>query len=177
MAEAISTWMEKVSINGGYETVEGTPTLRIAGLTGVPVGMTITAASATLITADELISLKRKVKTQFRANASWLINPDTLTLLKKLKYADGTYIFNEKDNTLLDKPIMESENMPAATAGLKSIYFGDFSGLYGKINEQVNITVLREAYKVKHAIGVVGFVEFDAKVVETQKIAVLAMHA
>jgi HK97 family phage major capsid protein len=177
MAESIANWMEKVSINGGYETVDGTPTLRIAGLTGVSSGMTITAAGTTAITSDELISIKRKVKTPFRANASWLLNPETLTSIKKLKYADGTYIFNEKDNTILDKPIMESENMPTATAGKKAIYFGDFSGLYGKINEQVNITVLREAYKVKHAIGVVGFVEFDSKVVEAQKIAAIEMHA
>ena len=51
------------------------------------------------------------------------------------------------------------------------------SGLATKFGEDMSIEVLREKYATQHAVGVVGWVEFDAKVEDAQKIAVLKMHA
>ena len=39
----------------------------------------------------------------------------------------------------------------------------------------MNIEVLREKYADEHAVGVVGWLEFDAKVIDEQQIAVLEM--
>jgi hypothetical protein len=41
----------------------------------------------------------------------------------------------------------------------------------------MTIEVLREKYATQHAVGVVGWVEFDSKVENDQKIAALVMHA
>ena len=49
------------------------------------------------------------------------------------------------------------------------------SGLATKFSEELAIQVLREVYAAQHAIGVVGWIEFDAKVQDQQKIAVLKM--
>ena len=45
----------------------------------------ITAASATAITADELISLQASVKQAYQKDACWIMNPTTFTMLRKLK--------------------------------------------------------------------------------------------
>jgi hypothetical protein len=57
------------------------------------------------------------------------------------------------------------------------IFYGDMSGLATKFGEDMTIEVLREKYATQHAVGVVGWVEFDSKVENDQKIAALVMHA
>ena len=67
--------------------------------------------------------------------------------------------------------------MPGFTASTTAIYYGDFSGLALKISEDIDIEVLRERFATEHAIGVVGYIECDAKIENEQKIAVLKMAA
>ena len=50
--------------------------------------------------------------------------------------------------------------------------YGDFSGLAVKESEKSEIQVLREKFATQHAVGVVAWGELDAKVEDTQKIAV-----
>ena len=61
--------------------------------------------------------------------------------------------------------------MDDIASGKKVIYYGDMSGLATKFSEEMHVEVLRELYAAQHAIGVVGWVEFDAKVQDQQKIA------
>jgi len=70
-----------------------------------------------------------------------------------------------------------SENMPLMAISTKAIAYGDFSGLFVKLVENVDIKVLREKYADEHVVGVIGWVEADSKIVEPQKIAVLTMKA
>ena len=58
---------------------------------------------------------------------------------------------------------------------LRSIFYGDMSGLSVKFSEELNVDVLRERYADEHAIGVIGWVELDGRVSNQQKIAVLVM--
>ena len=51
------------------------------------------------------------------------------------------------------------------------------SGLALKIGEELNIQVLNEKYAEQHAIGIVGWMEADAKVENAQKLAKLVMKA
>ena len=65
--------------------------------------------------------------------------------------------------------------MPEIAAGNTAIYYGDMMGLATKFNENMNIEVLRERYADEHAYGVIGWLEFDAKVIDEQQIAKLTM--
>ena len=65
--------------------------------------------------------------------------------------------------------------MPDMATGSTAIYYGDMSGLATKFSEDMNIEVLREKYATQHAIGVVGWLEFDSKIEDAQKIAALKM--
>ena len=74
-------------------------------------------------------------------------------------------------NMLLGKPVYVSDNMPEVGAGKIAVYYGDMSGLATKFSEDINIEVLREKYATQHAIGVVGWLEFDGKIEDPQKIS------
>lgn len=170
MAESIAKWIEK-------ELLYGTSS-KVAGLSTVTQG--ITTASATAITADEIIDLQESIPDAYQANAIFIMNKTTRTALRKLKDGQGNYLLNKDANarwgyTLFGKDVYTSENMKAATSGNVAIYYGDFSGLAVKLAEDVNIQVLHEKYATQHAIGVVGWIEIDAKVENAQKIAKLTM--
>jgi len=173
MADEIATWIEGQLLNGtGTNAAQGA-----LNTTNVK-----TAAAAAAITADELIDLQAKVKQAFQANACWTMHPETFAAVKKLKDRNDRYLLQD-DITgafpyrLLGKPVHLSDNMPQMAAGAKAILYGDYSGLSVNFRENISIEVLREKYATMHAIGVVSWFEFDAKVTDSQKLAVLTMAA
>ncbi len=171
MSQAVARFMEK-------ECLIGTDS-KVAGLRGVTLG--VTAGSATVITAEELIKLKNKVKKQFRKGAKWIMSNDTLTAIELLKDGDDRFIFRddmngEFDGYVLGYPVEVSDNMPEIATKKDVIYFGDFSGLALKQRDDaLEMLVLREKYATQHAIGINAWLEFDAKVENAQKIAKLTM--
>lgn len=170
MAEKVSIWIEKELLNGTTGKVDG-----LKGVTQL-----ITAASTTAIIGDELIKLKDKIKDVYQNNACWIMSSNTRTALRLLKDGNQRYLFNDDvtspfGTTLLGKPVYVSDNMADIGTGKTVIYYGDFSGLAVKISENISIDVLREKYATEHAVGVVGYMEIDAKVENAQKIAKLVM--
>lgn len=159
------------------ELLVGTPE-KIAGLSTVK--LTKTAASATAITADELIEFQALVKDVFQQDAIWIMSSATRTAIRKLKDGNNRYLLQDDitapfGKILLGKPVYISDNMPDMTTGGVAIYYGDMSGLAVKITEDLEIQILREKYATQHAIGVVGWMELDSKVENAQKIAALKM--
>ena len=169
MAYSIIRFIENVLLNGSG-SVEGLSTLTNS----------LTAASATEIKADEVIKLKDKIKDVFQGNAIWIMSPATRTALRLLKDEVGRYLLQDDitspfGSVLLGKPVYVTDNMPDIAAGATAIYYGDMRGLATKFSEDMNIEVLREKYATQHAIGVVGWLEFDSKIEDAQKIAKLVM--
>lgn len=173
MAYAIKRFIEKELLLGTPDKVEGLSTL----------SNSITSAAAGKITADEVIDLHDAIKDEFQNGAIWIMSPATRTALRKLKASTGVYLLNDDISTpfgtsILGKPVYVSDNMPNYTEdGKVAIYYGDMSGLATKFSEEINIEVLREKFATQHAIGIVGWFEFDSKVENEQKIAKLVMHA
>lgn len=173
MAEEIAIWLEGQLLTGtGSSAAQG----------ALNTTTKITTAAATAITADELIELQAKVKQSYQGNACWTMHPDTFTAIKKLKDGNERYLLQD-DVTgafpyrLLGKPVYLSDNMPKIAAGAKAILYGDYSGLSVNFRENISIEILREKYATQHAIGVVSWFEFDSKVTDHQKLAVLTMKA
>lgn len=172
MAYQIARFVEGELLNGTDEKVEG-----LSGLTNG-----ITTASASAITADEVIQLHDAIKDQFQQNAIWIMSSATRTALRTLKTQDGIYLLNDDisspfGTTLLGKPVYVSDNMEDIAAGKVVIYYGDMKGLATKFSEEINIEVLRERYADEHAVGVIGWLEFDSKVINEQMIAKLTMKS
>lgn len=169
MAYDISRFIEDVLLNG-KGSVKG-----LSDLTNVK-----TTASATAITADELILAQGKVKDVYQNNAIWIMSPATRDAIRSLKDGMGRYLLQDDislpfGKSLLGKPIYVSDNMPEMKAGKNAIYYGDMSGLATKFAEELSIQVLREKYATMHAVGVVGWIEFDSKVENAQKIVAVKM--
>lgn len=171
MSLAVARFLEKECLYG----TEG----KAEGLKGVTLKHTTT--SATVLTADDLIVVKNKVKKQFRKNAKWIMSNDTLTAIELLKDGNDRFIFREDmngefDGYILGYPVEVSDNMKEIGAGNDVIFFGDFSGLALKQrNDALELNILREKYATQHAVGINAWTEFDAKVENVQKIAKLTM--
>lgn len=173
MAYAIKRFIEKELLLGTPDKVDGLSTL----------SNSITTGAADKITADEVIDLHDAIKDEYQNGAIWIMSPATRTYLRKLKSSTGYYLLNDDISTpfgtsILGKPVYVSDNMPDYTEdGAVAIYYGDMSGLATKFSEEINIEVLREKFATQHAVGIVGWFEFDSKVENEQKIAKLVMHA
>lgn len=172
MAEAAAYWIENQLING--------TTSKIEGLSKVPAS--VTAASATAVTADELIDLQETIPDVYQGGCIWMMSKATRTAIRKLKDGQNNYLLNKDATsrwgyTLFGKDVYISDNMPDMAAGKRAILYLDCTGLAVKLTETPSVEVLREKYADQHAIGVICWMELDSKVENAQKIAVLAMKA
>jgi HK97 family phage major capsid protein len=170
MSRRIAWFLEDKLLNGA----EGKNTGALATTN------TLVAGSTTAITADKLIELQDKVSSEYQSNACWTMAPGTFTAIKKLKYADGSYML-QPDATLafpyrlLGKPVYLSDNMPAITSGAKAVLYGDYAALACNMRENISIEVLSEKYATQHALGVVAWFEFDSEIMDNKGLATLVM--
>ena len=171
MAESVARWIENQLLNGTKDKIEG-----LSKFT------TLTAAAQAAVTADELIDVQEEVPDVYQADAIWIMSKKTRTAIRKLKDSDGNYILN-KDATsrwgysLFGKDVYTSENMPDMAAEKRAILYGDMSGLAVKISEDMNIQVLQEKFATQHAVGIISWIELDAKIQNAQKLTGLTMKA
>lgn len=172
IAEAIAEFLEGQLLGG----TDG----KMTGLKSC--AQEVTSAAATAIASDELIDLQMQVKQRFQGACSWIMSNNTFKAIRKLKNAEGDYLMNrdltnEFSWNLLGKKVYVSDAMPDIAGGSVPIFYGDFSGLYVKLAEDVNVQVLKERYAEEHVVGVIAWAEIDSKIVEEQKIAKLTMKA
>lgn len=103
--------------------------------------------------SDVLIDLVYALKAGYRQNASWVMNRKTQGALRKLKDADGNYLWQPAASadgraSLLGFPLVEAEDMPAIGANSLSIAFGDFRRGYLVVDRQ-GVSVLRDPFSAK----------------------------
>lgn len=150
------------------------------GLSKISEAMTIETASASAITPDELIDLQDLIPDQYQENARFIMHRSTRNAIRKFKDNEGDYMLNRDFQakwgyTLLGKEVYTSKQMKQIAGGNVVIYYGDFSGLAVKTVEAGQIQPLYEKFATQHAIGLVAWLEFDAKLADTEKIAQLKM--
>lgn len=172
MAEAAAYWIENQLINGTTNKIEGLS----------KVTASVTAASATAVTSDELIDLQETIPDVYQGGCIWVMSKATRTAIRKLKDGQNNYLLNKDATsrwgyTLFGKDVYISDNMPDMAAGKRAILYLDPTGLAVKMTETPSVEVLREKYADQHAIGVICWMELDSKVENSQKIAALAMKA
>lgn len=138
----------------------------------------VTAASATAITADELIDLFYSLNSAYRKNAVWLLNDSTMKNIRKLKDSNGQYLWQSAlheggFDTLLGKRIYTSPYAPELVAGKKTVAFGDFN--YYWIGDRLGITFkrLNERFAETGQIGFIASKRLDGKLILPEAIKVL----
>lgn len=172
VAEAIADFLELELIQGTTGKMSG-----IASTTN-----TVTSGTVNKVDIDDLIDLQMSVPEVYQAKAVWILNKLTLKSLRKIKdTTNGDYILNKDATTgfgwsLFGKPAYVTESADVVATGNKAVFYGDMSGLYVKLARNVEIQILMEKFSTQHAIGAVGYIEADSKVVENQKIAALIVQ-
>ncbi|MEM0984643.1 MAG: phage major capsid protein [Pseudomonadota bacterium] len=102
--------------------------------------------------ADQIIDLIYTPKSQFRSNGRFVMNRRTVSAVRKLKDADGRYIWSPGSNgeaaTIMGYAVTEVEDMPDIGAGAAAIAFGDFRRGYLIVDRQ-GARVLRDPFSAK----------------------------
>lgn len=177
MAEALAVFIENFLINGD-SNIQG------SGMAGsMDSDNILSVASVAAITGDNLIDVQDMLPKAYQRDAYWIMNKTMRNKIRKLKDGQGNYLLvpdyaKGSGELLLGKPVEITDNMPtatAATSGSTVLYYGDYSGLAVKTGDTTEMEVLREKYAEQHAIGINLWIELDAKIENTQKIAALAL--
>lgn len=183
----ITNWVinkiaEKLAVFYEHETLIGTDG-KATGLSDLAASQIIESSASGTIKMDDVIDLKDSIKTAYQANAYFIANPATLTALRKLKDGASRYLMNDDVTspfgaTLLGKPIYVSDQMPTVGANKIALYYGDFGqGVAANITENFELQTLNELYATQHAVGFVGWTEFDIKIQNEQALAALKVKA
>ena len=158
----------------------GKPLGVLAANGGAQVG--VTAASATAITADEVIDLFYSLKAPYRKNAVFLLNDSSIKALRKLKDLQGQYLWQPSltagaPDTLLGRPVYTSSFMPSIAAGAKSILFGDLSYYWVADRQGRSFRRLGELYAPTGQVGFLATQRVDGKLILPEAVQVLQQKA
>lgn len=142
----------------------------------------VTAASATEITADEIINLVYALKRPYRKKAKFIMNDATIAALRKLKDENGQYLWQPslqagEPDRLFGYEVMTSAYVPTIAASKPVIAFGDFS--YYNIGDR-GVRSFAELKELFAGNGMVGFVakeRVDGKLVLAEAVQILKMGA
>lgn len=172
-ARRIGSREEESFFNGDGK---GKPLGILAAAGGAEVG--VTAASATAITADEVIDLFYSLKAPYRKNAVWLLNDATVKQIRKLKDSTGQYLWQPSlvagtPDTILGRPVKTSAFMPTAAAGAKTIAFGDFKYYWIADRQGRTFKKLSGLFAATGQVGFMGTQRVDGKLILPEAIKVL----
>lgn len=144
-----------------------------------------TTASASAITAAEVIDWVYSLGRQYRKNASILVNDATLGLIRKLGSVGGTtgYFWENsgalgEPDRLMGIPVYASAAMPTLAANAKIGIIGDFSN-YCIVAERgtYNLRVLKELYQATGQVGYIASNRVDCTVTLSEAFKTLVAGA
>ncbi|MEY8802827.1 phage major capsid protein [Leisingera sp. XS_AS12] len=102
---------------------------------------------------DAVIDLVYALAAEYRANATFIMNSKTAGMLRKLKDADGRFLWSDglaagEPARLMGYSVLVAEDMPDPASNSYSIAFGDFGAGY-TIAERPDLRVLRDPFSAK----------------------------
>lgn len=139
-----------------------------ASTNGIPTSRDVsTGNTATSIQTDGLIEAKFSVKGQYWPRLTWAFHRDAVKQIRKLKDANGQYIWQPGisqsiPDRILEVPYFMSEYMPNTfTTGLYVGIIGDFSFYWIADALDMALQRLVELYAETNQIGYIGRLETD----------------
>ncbi|MFV1876005.1 phage major capsid protein [Nioella sp.] len=103
--------------------------------------------------ADAIVDLVYALGARYRANASFVMNSKTAGAVRKMKDADGRFLWSDglaagEPARLMGYPVLIAEDMPDIATDAMAIAFGDFGAGY-TIAERPDLRVLRDPFSAK----------------------------
>jgi HK97 family phage major capsid protein len=103
--------------------------------------------------ADAIINLVYALSATYRANATFVMNSKTAGAVRKMKDADGRFLWSDglaagEPARLMGYGVLIAEDMPDIAANAYAIAFGDFASGY-TIAERPDLRVMRDPFSAK----------------------------
>jgi HK97 family phage major capsid protein len=103
--------------------------------------------------ADNIVELVYTLGAQYRANATFVMNSKTAGRVRKLKDADGRFLWSDglaasEPARLMGYPVLIAEDMPDVNSNGAAIAFGDFAAGY-TVAERPDLRILRDPFSAK----------------------------
>lgn len=103
--------------------------------------------------SDAIVDLVYALSAEYRANASFVMNSKTAGAVRKMKDADGRFLWSDglaagEPARLMGYPVLVAEDMPDIGSGSFAIAFGDYKNGY-TIAERPDLRVLRDPFSAK----------------------------
>jgi len=165
-AELQQEFSEQFAVTEGRAFVTGDGAGKPEGiLQAAGLAETVSGSAASIADAggqaNGLIDLYHDLKTGYALQGWWLLNRATLGEVRKLKDAQGNYIWQPGlasgiPNTILGQPYLEVPDMPDVAAGAIPIIFGDVRRAY-TIVDRIHLSILRDPF-TQAANGNVRFI-------------------
>ncbi|WP_209425765.1 phage major capsid protein [Pararhodobacter sp. SW119] len=131
--------------------------------------------------ADAIVDLVYALEAGYRANAVFVMNSKTAGAVRKMKDADGRFLWSDglaaaEPARLMGYPVLVAEDMPDIAEDAYAIAFGDFTAGY-TVAERPDLRVLRDPFSAKphvlfYATKRVGGDVTDFKAIKILKFAV-----
>ncbi len=103
--------------------------------------------------ADAIVDLVYSLGARYRSNASFVMNSKTAGAVRKMKDADGRFLWSDglaagEPARLMGYPVLIAEDMPDIAADTTAIAFGDFNAGY-TVAERPDLRILRDPFSAK----------------------------
>ena len=103
--------------------------------------------------ADAIVDLVYALGARYRANATFVMNSKTAGAVRKMKDADGRFLWTDgiaagEPARLMGYPVLIAEDMPDISSDSTAIAFGDFSAGY-TVAERPDLRILRDPFSAK----------------------------
>ncbi|MHA7820388.1 MAG: phage major capsid protein [Erythrobacter sp.] len=130
---------------------------------------------------ERLIDLIHSLKSGHRQGATFVMNSATLATVRKLKTADGAFLWQPgmvegQPDRLLGYPVVEAEDMPDVAAGEFPIAFGNFRHGY-LIAEHAATKILRDPFTNKPFVHFYATKRVGGQVLDSNAIKLLKIEA
>jgi len=117
------------------------------------IGYVATGVDGAIGDSDSLVELVYSLGADYRANGTFVMNSKTAGIIRKLKDADGRFLWTDnlqagQPAQLLGYPVLIAEDMPDIASGADAIAFGDFTVGY-TVAERPDLRVLRDPFSAK----------------------------
>lgn len=126
-------------------------------------------------TFDGLIDIRTKLHTKFQKQAVYVMHPDLLTTLRKLKDGDGRYYLLPDVTRDFGFVILGTKIMTSDWAPKDKVLYADLNCYALSSAQEMELTVLREKYATQYAVGTVVHGEFGGKIIDDQGFAILTI--
>ncbi len=116
-------------------------------------GYIATGVDGDIGSADKIVDVVYALGAQYRANASFVMNSKTAGQVRKLKDADGRFLWSDglaagEPARLMGYPVLIAEDMPDMSGFGAAIAFGDFEAGY-TVAERPDLRILRDPFSAK----------------------------